>query len=68
MFVGRILEFLVYKEVSFERCTFFVIDEADRMIDAGFVRFLFSVFHESDVVILVRYRSVLSCLKSCHGK
>lgn len=33
---GRLLDFLESREVDLKRCTYLVLDEADRMLDMGF--------------------------------
>lgn len=33
---GRLLDFLEYKQTNLNRCTYLVLDEADRMLDMGF--------------------------------
>ena len=33
---GRLLDFIQTGEVSLSRCSFLVLDEADRMLDMGF--------------------------------
>jgi len=33
---GRLLDFLSAREVTLKRCTYFVLDEADRMVHLGF--------------------------------
>jgi len=33
---GRLLDFVKQGEVDLRRCTFFVLDEADTMLDMGF--------------------------------
>lgn len=33
---GRLLDFLEMQSTSLERCTYLVLDEADRMLDMGF--------------------------------
>jgi len=33
---GRLLDFLEFRQTNLKRCTYLVLDEADRMLDMGF--------------------------------
>ena len=35
---GRLLDFLEHGDTNLKRCTYLVLDEADRMLDMGFER------------------------------
>jgi ATP-dependent RNA helicase DDX5/DBP2 len=46
---GRLLDFLENKEISLFRTTYLVFDEADRMLDMGFVKELNNLLYNSDL-------------------
>jgi len=40
---GRLLDFLNARETNLDRCTYLVLDEADRMLDMGFEKDIRSI-------------------------
>jgi len=52
---GRLIDFLEMKTTGLERCTYLVVDEADRMLDMGFepqLRKIFGQIRVSDLIAL----------------
>jgi ATP-dependent RNA helicase DDX5/DBP2 len=43
---GRLLDFLEYNQTNLRRCTYLVLDEADRMLDMGFEKDMIKIIEK----------------------
>ena len=57
---GRLLDFLDTRDVSLKRCSFLVLDEADRMLDMGFEPQIRKIISQIRVCCLFFHSAMLS--------
>lgn len=67
---GRLLDFLESRATNLQRCTYLVLDEADRMLDMGFepqirkiiqqIRVSFSIYRFGNYFILISLKSIFT--------
>ena len=67
---GRLLDILNMGKTNLRRCTYLVLDEADRMLDMGFepqIRKIVNQIRVSNIILHVLLdNSIIKCLDECH--
>lgn len=61
---GRLLDFLESRATNLQRCTYLVLDEADRMLDMGFEPQIRKIIQQIrvSVIITIRFYLEIFCI------